>query len=147
MNCAPDRTLIIGYGNVLRGDDSAGVRAATALREAGVPALDVHQLVPELAEAVAAAERVIFIDADAALAPGEVRVTPVTPESGSVLEHHATPTNLLSLAYDIYGHAPQAVVIGIGGESHDFGDAVSPSALEGIKEAVRLCMNPVWWKN
>ena len=147
MNCAPDRTLIIGYGNLLRRDDGAGVLAAMALREAGMPAIDVHQLTPEMAETIAAAQRVIFLDADVDVPAGEVRVCPVEAASSSVLEHHATPSNLLSIARDLYGSAPLAVVIGIGGESHDFGETVSDSTLKGIREAVQLCMNPVWWKS
>jgi hydrogenase maturation protease len=147
MSCEHDGTLIIGYGNRLRGDDGAGVEAAIALREAGVPAREVHQLVPELAENLSAADRVIFIDADAALAPGEVRVDYVDSESGGIFEHHATPANLLCLAREIYGRAPEAVVIGIGGASHDFGAEMSPSVRTAIGKVVELCMNPVWWRS
>jgi hydrogenase maturation protease len=118
-----------------------------ALREAGVPAIDVHQLTPEMAEMIAAAHRVIFLDADVEVAPGAIRICPVEAASGGVLEHHATPSNLLSLARDLYGSAPPAVVIGIGGESDEFGETVSESTLEGIREAVKLCMNPVWWRS
>lgn len=147
MSCARESTLIIGYGNVLRGDDGVGVCAATALREAGFRSMDRHQLTPELAEAVAGAQQVIFIDADIALPPGEVSVMPVAAGSGGALEHHATPASLLRLSQEVYGRAPSAVVIGIGGESHEFGRALSEPALDGVNKAVELCMNPVWWKS
>lgn len=137
MSCEPDGTLIIGYGNSLRGDDGVGVCAAERLREAGFHAIGVHQLVPELAERIAGAARVIFIDADAGLAPGEVRVTSVEAAKGGAFEHHVTPSSLLSLAVDVYGSAPPALLVGVGGESHDFGTELSPSAQEGVKKAVR----------
>ena len=62
-----DRTLIIGYGNPLRGDDGVGwevaSRLAATIPEEAAHIMTVHQLTPELAESVSEAELVIFIDA------------------------------------------------------------------------------------
>jgi hydrogenase maturation protease len=61
------RKLIIGYGNPLRGDDDVGWEAASRLAAAlpseAVHILAVHQLTPELAEAVSEADLLIFVDA------------------------------------------------------------------------------------
>ena len=66
-------TLIIGYGNPLRGDDGVGPRAAELLVEEdgvtspllpdGVQVLVCHQLTIELAPQIAEADRLILIDA------------------------------------------------------------------------------------
>src|SRR5579863_2441204 len=61
------RTLIIGIGNPLRGDDGLGWRAVESLRQIAslqeVETVTCHQLTPEMAESVSRAERVVFIDA------------------------------------------------------------------------------------
>ncbi|MCU0764787.1 MAG: hypothetical protein MUF32_01875, partial [Burkholderiaceae bacterium] len=58
------RTLVIGYGSPIRGDDAVGPLAAEALSARplppGVTVLARHVLTAELAEDLAAAERVIF---------------------------------------------------------------------------------------
>src|SRR4029079_16715395 len=76
------RLLIIGYGNRLRGDDAAGYLAAESLRTLliapDIEILAVHQLTPELAEPIAVAGRVIFLDAAASGTPGEIVERSVT---------------------------------------------------------------------
>ena len=72
--------VVIGYGNPLRGDDAIGWKAAEALRDVyeddtAVEVFASHQLNPEMAESVAEAGMVIFIDAVAdTLLPGTLRV-------------------------------------------------------------------------
>jgi hydrogenase maturation protease len=127
---APRRPpLILGYGNSLRGDDAVGPRLATIL--GGVA---VQQLVPELAERLAAEERVIFIDARTDLRPGEVQMMPVDGESAST--HWCSPGSLLRLALEVYGKAPEAILIGIGGESFDLGAPISEAAQQGMEKAL-----------
>ena len=122
------RPLIIGYGNSLRGDDALGPRLAAMLG-----GIALQQLVPELAERLAREERAIFIDARADLAPGEVRIMPVNGESAST--HFCSPGWLLRLAQDTYGHAPDAMLVGIGAQSFEFGAPLSAAARAGLKKA------------
>ena len=58
-------TLIVGYGNDLRSDDGAGVIVArkVAVLWPQARVIVVHQLTPELAEDIAMAGKVIFVDA------------------------------------------------------------------------------------
>jgi hydrogenase maturation protease len=123
--------LVIGYGNPLRGDDAAGLVAAARLG-----GLAVHQLTPELAERIAQADQVVFLDADANLAPGEIVVSPVEPAPGP-LDHYATPAGLLSLARAVYGAAPPAWLIGIGGEDFGLKEGLTPAAARAVEKAVR----------
>ena len=122
--------LILGYGNPLRGDDAAGPIAAARLG-----GLAVHQLTPELAEAIAQADAVLFLDADAALPPGEIAVTAIRPSS-AVLDHHATPAALLELARTVFGAAPKAWLIGMGGENFELTEGLSPAAARAVDRAI-----------
>ena len=121
--------LIIGYGNSLRGDDAVGPCLATTLG-----GLAVQQLVPELAECLASEERVVFIDARTDLAPGDVQIMPVDGDSAS--SHWCSPVWLLRLALEVYGKAPEAVLVGIGAQSFDLGAPLSPAARAGMEKAL-----------
>jgi hydrogenase maturation protease len=121
--------LIVGYGNSLRGDDAVGPQLATMLG-----GIAVQQLVPELAERIAAEDRVIFIDARTDLAPGDVHVMPVDGESAST--HWCSPGWLLRLAKEVYGKFPEAVLVGIGAESFELGAPLSAAARQGMEKAL-----------
>jgi hydrogenase maturation protease len=121
--------LIVGYGNTLRGDDAVGPQLATMLG-----GIAVQQLVPELAERIAAEDRVIFIDARTDLAPGDVQVMPVAGDSAST--HWCSPGWLLHLAQEVYGRSPEAILIGVGAESFDIGAPLSAAAQEGMEKAL-----------
>jgi hydrogenase maturation protease len=123
------RPLIVGYGNTLRGDDAVGPQLAAMLG-----GIAVQQLVPELAERIAAEDRVIFIDARTDLAPGDVQVMPV--ESDSASTHWCSPGWLLHLAQEVYGKSPEAILIGIGAESFDIGAPLSAAAHSGLEKAL-----------
>ena len=125
MNSAPERRpLIIGYGNELRGDDAAGLHVARALKAEGYNAIETHQLLPELAEQIAAASLVVFIDCDISLNPGQVAITAVGAGRAG-LHEPCSPRMLLSLAEKLYGAKPDAFVIGIGPASLDLGAPLS----------------------
>jgi len=65
LACGPEvPSLVIGIGNPLRGDDGIGWRLAALLpARAGLAVRCSQQLTPELAEELAAVERVLFLDA------------------------------------------------------------------------------------
>lgn len=135
--------LVIGYGNDLRGDDGAGPAAARRLARR-LPSdlasiVTVHQLLPELAEPVSRAKLAIFIDADAQLAPGVVNARNLTPSptSNGTLGHHLDPENILCLARDLYGRAPQAQLYSIGGETFAYKQTLSPRIQRALPGLVR----------
>ncbi len=129
--------LIIGYGNELRGDDAAGPLAARELADRGFDALAVHQLMPELAERIAAARVVVFLDADASVTPGEVLVEPLAlTGEHPPLGHYASSAGLLSLVRLVYGASPDAWLVRIGVETFDFGEALSAAAEQAVRHAV-----------
>ena len=113
-------TLIIGYGSTLRCDDGIGYIIAEQLMDAPpsqisdlksqIEVIARHQLTPDLADAVHQADQVIFIDACADAAPGEVRVTEVKPagENWGAFVHEMSPGVLLDCVKDLYGKTPRA---------------------------------------
>jgi hydrogenase maturation protease len=144
--------LVIGYGNELRGDDGIGphvARAVAALGQPGVRTVAVHQLTPELAEDVARAGLVIFVDArTGGEGEGEgeaVRVRPI--EAGgqvSALGHNAAPRWLLALARDLYDRMPPAWWVTIAGQQFAPGDDLSPAALVHCREALQWVENAIF---
>ena len=91
--------LVIGYGNELLGDDGVGPAVARAVqrwRHPRICAIAAHQLTPELVEAIADAERVVFVDAR--LSTGEFMVERVTPTTGANGGHTSDPGWLMGLA-------------------------------------------------
>jgi hydrogenase maturation protease len=132
--------LVIGYGNELRRDDGLGPRVARAVAEWGLPdvrALARHQLTPELTETVAGADAVFFVDAAADDEPG-VRIRPVRSEGlGSVLGHMSSPAELLDLAAVLHDRRPTAWLVTIHAADLRFGEELSPSATQGMEEALQ----------
>jgi hydrogenase maturation protease len=130
--------LVIGYGNELRRDDGVGPRVARAVAGWGWPglaAVSVHQLTPELAEAAAGADEVLFVDAAAG---GGVRVRPVRPAARRpALGHTSSPPELLAVAEALYGRRPLAWLITVGAADLGFGEGLSPAAARGMEEALR----------
>jgi hydrogenase maturation protease len=121
--------LVICLGNPLRGDDGLGAMVAARLAAVGVPDDSVRVvggLLPELAADVAAADGVLFVDASADLAPGEVRVAPVSGTgAGARWTHSLSPADLLALTAAVYGRTPPADLVEVGGRTFEVGAPLS----------------------
>lgn len=136
--------LVIGYGNTLRRDDGLGVLAAEAVAERALPGvcvLTALQLLPELAEPIAAVERVVFVDArvdDRESGVVERRLDPSDAGAAGGLgwTHVASPAVLLHLAARVYGHRPEAWVVSIPAFDLGYGEGLSESATSALAEAV-----------
>ena len=131
--------LVIGYGNTLRSDDGVGPKVAdaiAALKLPGVRALACGLLTPELAEPVARANTVVFVDA-AVDAPREVQLRALEPAASSqVMAHAAEPRTLLALARDVFGHAPKGWWLTIPAENLGIGEVFSELGQRGFERAV-----------
>jgi hydrogenase maturation protease len=133
--------VVIGYGNELRGDDAAGPLVARAVAEWDAPevwALAVHQLTPELAEAIAAADLAVFVDACTDLEQEQVTAHPIElANTHPAIGHTGDPSALLALAESLYGHCPQAWSIAVPATSFDFSTCLSPVAERGVAAALQ----------
>ena len=132
--------LIIGYGNDLRSDDGAGIRTATmiAARDLPVRVIACHQLTPELADDIALAAQVVFIDAYAADESGaQWRIERIGDgDVSSAQGHRGDPAALLDLARRLHGRVPEAWVVGIPAYCFDAGEAISRATAQQIDEVV-----------
>jgi hydrogenase maturation protease len=136
--------LIIGYGNLFRGDDAVGCRAAQELErrfrgDSGIEVIASPQLTPEMAEDVARSGFVLFIDAASEHAAGTIRGCRITPEGGpgpGGFTHSLTPSALLSAAEQLYGDAPEAMTITLAGWSFELGNQLSPGARRRLPELI-----------
>lgn len=155
--------LLVGYGNMSRRDDGVAGHILARLRQRmdlcpvelandvrwsdeehvitedgplGCPPVAMillHQLAPELGEALAHFGGVVFIDAHVAGAatrdgqPWEpVFLQQIAAEYASgMVTHHLKPTALLALARSLYGRAPEGYVLSVLGYDFDFGEELS----------------------
>jgi hydrogenase maturation protease len=146
MSLTPARLLILACGNTLRGDDGAGPWfaewAANRFRsESGVRVLIRQQWTPELAEEVAHAHSVLFIDCSAESAPGAIKIDTVQPAAGSegMATHHLSAAQLLALGRDLYDSLPRcAQFLTIGAGSMELGEEFSGPVKAALPEACRL---------
>lgn len=132
-------TLVIGYGNELRGDDAAGLRVAEAVEawhDEDTRVLLAHQLLPEMAEDVAGA-RVVFF-ADASIKVQDVVVERIGPRCDPVMRPHSgEPGAILALAQAVYGRAPtEAWLVHVPVEQFDLAAPLSERARLGVEKAV-----------
>ncbi len=136
MSYTATDTLIIGYGNPLRSDDAVGLHVSRGLASAGYRVIETYQLAPELAEDIAAVPRVIFVDCQVGLAPGEIAVSSVG-RNRHADTHLQTPADLLRLASEVYGAEPEAFLVGIGPEFMEMGETLSPAVSASVPRAIR----------
>jgi hydrogenase maturation protease len=131
------RTIIIGIGNPLRGDDGLGWDVASELsselRRDDVQVLATQQLTPELCDLVSRADRVLFIDAARSGDPGTLRCQQILPVASPVRHSHAlSPATLLSMAERLYGRCPTAYLLTIAGDSFDTGKSLSAAVSNAL---------------
>ncbi len=151
-----NRILILGYGNPDREDDGVAWHILRALTvNLGLPApasyedefplndrLDFAfylQLTPEMAEEIAAYERVCFVDAHTGNIPEAVRMIPVESEfQRSPFTHHLTAQSLVSMCEALYQKRPEAVLLSVRGFRFLFTRELSPETTALVPEAVGL---------
>lgn len=132
-------TLVIGYGNDLRGDDGVGVsvaRAVEAWNRPDVRAREARQLLWEMVEEMKDVDTVIFVDAILGDF-GSIEVLAVTPMwPPSSLSHTCEPGCLLALAQAFYKHGPSGWLITIPVVSLEHGEGLSEIAQRGKQAAL-----------
>lgn len=121
---------LIGYGNPGRGDDGLGpAMAARMMDMPGVLVTSDYQLTVDHAFLITKTPQVVFVDA---LMHADRPFTFVQISGSTahdVTSHGLSPQAVLALCNTLYGHAPEAYVLGISG--HDFGkvhEGLSPLA-------------------
>ena len=143
----PTQRLILACGNPLRGDDGAAWHLAEQAQSIGLPnnvrLILQQQWTPELAEDIAQASAVLFVDCSIAAPPGSVTLQPVTPAQiqPSYLTHHLDAPTLLLLAQSLFGQTPtRADLLLIGAHSLDHTDQLSGAVQAALPQALNLLL-------
>jgi hydrogenase maturation protease len=135
--------MVIGYGNSLRRDDGIGVLVAQHLSETlpadTVTVVSCRQLMPELADALADVDIVVFIDASDGSPPGKITIVPLPNDDRAEegFTHHFSPSTLLALGERLHGHRPEAFLVSICGQSFDLGEGLSPAVAAALPQAIQ----------
>lgn len=152
MAIARIRCLVLACGNTLRGDDGAGPWLADWVHhrfpnQPGFRVISRQQWTPDLAEDLARAESVLFIDCSLESSPGSISLSTIAPnpQVPGLATHHLSAPELLALARELYAALPrEALLLTIGAGSvqlsEEFSDAVEsalPEACSRIEETVR----------
>jgi len=135
------RTLVLGLGNPLRGDDGVGPRVVTELQQRGLPdgvtAIDGGGGGLDILRLLEGWERAIIVDAaDIGRQPGEfIRFTPeearLIQTDFSLSVHTAGLADALALARALEHPLPSIVIFGVQPERMDWREGLSP-AVEAV---------------
>jgi hydrogenase maturation protease len=165
------KSLVIGYGNPDREDDGVAwhIIRTLAVRfgrldantqtesildlDVGEPLLGDNapdlmvelQLMPEIAEKIAAYDKVCFVDAHTGAYENDLYVEhPKAEFQNSPFTHHLTPQTCLILTKTAYGRTPEALVVSVRGYKFGFALGLSPQTAQLADEAVETIL--AWLK-
>jgi hydrogenase maturation protease len=146
MNRNSCRCIILACGNTLRGDDGVGPWLAQWAEkrfqaEAALRVIARQQWTPELAEEIASAQSVLFIDCSVDSPPGSINLMPVKPAAPSqtLATHHLDASELLALTSDLYASLPSnAFLLTIGAGSTELGETFSGAVQAALPQVCAL---------
>jgi hydrogenase maturation protease len=137
----PSSVLILGLGNLLRGDDGIGPRLIEELNRRGLPkgitALDGGTAGFDLLNMLEGYERVVIVDAaEIGQEPGQfVRFTPgevrLAGSTDTLSLHHAGLAEALALAEALGQPLPEIVIFGVQPAQIEWGEKLTP-AVEAV---------------
>jgi hydrogenase maturation protease len=140
------RCLILACGNTLRSDDGIGPELCSWAQQhfatnPSVRAISDHQWTPEIAEEIASAETVLFIDCSLDCAPGQIILREIQPAPlvPGLVTHHVGAPELLAITRDLYNAAPsKALQFTMGAGSIELGEGLSPQVQAALPDAMAL---------
>lgn len=131
--------LCIAIGNPLRGDDGVARRALRLLpRAEQMRTLEVVQLTPELASEIAAADAVIFFDADSTIAKVMFEAVRDCSSRSVPLTHSMHPSELLEIARRLYSFAGEAFLCRIPAWHFEPSEGLSSEAEDAAYSVAKL---------
>ena len=146
MTQSPARLLILACGNMLRGDDGVGPHLAAWAEQKfrgqlGIRVISRQQWTPELAEEIAAAESILFIDCSTIAPPGTISLRPIeaTGDAAPPGTHSLGAPQLFALARELYGTQPRAaLLLTIGAGSIELSEEFSAPVNAVLPQAHRI---------
>ena len=140
-----DKILVIGYGNSLAGDDALGFYTVNELLGTVMPenisVKYIHQLMPEHSLDFTNYDKLIFIDAEASLIPGELKYRKIFMEdlkNTAVTAHEFTLDTILLMGYWLYGKMPEIHLLTVTGTNFETGENITPAVKSRIPEVIDM---------
>lgn len=152
-----ENIIVLGLGNILRGDEGVGVHALEALHNAcrlppNVKLVDGGTAGLRLLELIADADRLLVLDAvEAGAEPGTLfRFTPdqLLPAGASTSAHETGLPEILTLLEATGGRRPETVIIGVQPENVlPWNLDLSPAVQAVLPQLVNLALDQlVHWE-
>ncbi len=142
LNHSETSILVIGIGNIGRGDDGLGWKMADAVQDRGFKNVTVenrYQLQVEDALLVSGYQLVIFVDASHIPLPGGFSWQSCQPGDHYFYSSHLqSPETVLYLAGTLYSKIPEAYLLAIEGKHWDLGDPLSAQADRSFQNAAKF---------
>ena len=158
------RTLVIGFGNLDRGDDGAAFHIVNRLRQGlGICLLEegdtgmgtlggetdtifVRQLLPELVVEASAYDRLVLVDAHVAAERRDIVCARLEPEERpSAIGHILPPSTFLWLARHFTRKPIEAHTVSVRGRSFEMAGGLSEATaalIPAAADAVRALLHP-----
>jgi hydrogenase maturation protease len=135
VNQPPSALLVLGWGNLSRGDDALGPLFVAGLRDRLAQRVSVHvefledyQLQIEHALDLMGRQQVLFVDASLNCA-APFTVHAVQPHRDTSYTSHAlSAPALLQVLADLQGSTPPATLLAIRGQTFGLGESMSAAA-------------------
>jgi hydrogenase maturation protease len=138
------QVVVIGYGSPIRGDDAIGPLVADQLMsELDDPRVEVqsrHILTADLAETLATASLVVFLDAALHGPVGGVERRSLTPDARQLdsMAHSVGPRELLAWTRGLYGACPEAILLTAAGHCFDYAHyELTPQAATAVRPMIQ----------
>ncbi len=137
---------VIGYGNMLRGDDGIGIVAVRQIKDfvkgLNVDTYEYHQLTIDVLPVLSVYEKIIFIDCSTDISHGEVLCHQIESDNTFTLTmtHHLTPQQILQLLEVLYNKNPSGYICKVGGRAFDFGCGISKEVKDSTPRLIEDCM-------
>lgn len=131
-------TLVFAIGNPQRGDDGVAAEVCAGIGQGDWKIVETMELMPEMADEVAAADQLVFVDADyRGGAPSLAPLPPVACHPGP-LTHSLRPCDLVSFARRLHGFKGPAWLLRVPGTDFGLGSPLSETAKTNAAVAARL---------
>lgn len=131
-------TLLFAIGNPQRGDDGVAAEVCSMIGHGDWRVIETMELMPEMAQDVAQAGRLVFVDADyRGGSPSLAPLDPVPCHPGP-MTHSLRPCDLVAFARRLYGFRGAAFLLRVPGTGFGLGSALSETARNNAALAARI---------
>jgi hydrogenase maturation protease len=133
---------VLGYGNLLRQDDAAGIRIAEAIGLHWGDRVTIRiaqQPLPEWTGLLSEVDVAFVVDATrAGRSRPRVRRLHASGDDPVPGSHRWGPRQLLQMTLAVYGRAPETYLVLVPAANLQFGEELSSSTSKAVEQALRL---------